>query len=98
MRKMKKIPEFTNSFFRDNFLEETKKRSPGSFVNNRIVIRDLMKEIPKPFQEFTMIDMQEYFINDIDKREIKKANKNMKKSTIIEEMKLICDEENEKDT
>ena len=83
MRKMKKIPEFTNSFFRDNFLEEVKKRSPGSFVNNRIVIRDLMKEIPKPFQEFTMIDVQDYFINDIDKREIKKVSKNTKRYMLM---------------
>ncbi len=41
-------PEFTNSFFRDKFLEEVKKRSPGSYVNNNLVIRDLLKEIPKP--------------------------------------------------
>ncbi len=69
-------PEFTNSFFREKFLDEVKKRSPGSYINNKLVIRDLLKEIPKPFIEFTMIDMQNYFIDIIDEKEIKKTSKN----------------------
>lgn len=68
--------EFENRFFIDKYLDEVKKRSPGSFVNNQIVIKYLMKEIPKPLQEFTMIDIQDYLINFIDKKEIKKTSKN----------------------
>lgn len=78
---MKEIPKFTNRFFIDNFLEEVKKRSPGSFINNQIVIRDLIKEIPKPFQEFSMIDIQDYFIRIIDKKTIRDTEINIKKNS-----------------
>lgn len=78
---MKESPKFTNRFFIDNFLEEVKKRSPGSFINNQIVIRDLIKEIPKPFLEFSMIDIQDYFIRIIDKKTIRDTEINIKKNS-----------------
>ena len=76
-------PEFTNSYLREKFLDEMKKRSPGSFRNNQLIIRDLIKEIPKPFTEFTMIDMQEYFIDIIDIQELKKTTKNNKRYMLM---------------
>ncbi|KKL89820.1 hypothetical protein LCGC14_1910820, partial [marine sediment metagenome] len=76
-------PEFTNSFFREKFLEEVKKRSPGSYINNKLVIRDLIKEIPKPFTEFTMIDMQNYFLEVIDNQKLKKTSKNSKRYMLM---------------
>jgi len=77
------MKRFENRFFIDKFLEEVKKRSPGSFVNNQIVIKYLMKEIPKPLQEFTMIDLQEYFVNIIDQQDIKKTSKNSKRYMLM---------------
>ena len=76
-------PEFTNSFFREKFLEEVKKRSPGSYINNKLVIRDLIKEIPKPFTEFSMIDMQNYFLEVIDNQKLKKTSKNSKRYMLM---------------
>lgn len=74
-------PEFTNSFFREKFLEEVKKRSPGSYVNNKLAIRDLIREIPKPFTEFRMIDIQHYFLDFIDKKTIGESEISIKKTT-----------------
>lgn len=68
--------KLTNGYFRSTYLEEVKKRSPGSYINNKLVIRDLIKEIPKPFVEITMIEIKEYFTNIIDEKEIKKTSKN----------------------
>ena len=70
------MEELTNKYFITSYLEEVSKRSMGSFNNNKHIIRDLTNHIKKPVQEITMIDIQVYFINIIDKKEIKKSTKN----------------------
>lgn len=73
------MEELTNKYFIDAYLKEVAKRSPGSFINNKLSIRDLVKYIEKPFLNITMMDIQNYLINEIDKKEIKKSTKNTKR-------------------
>lgn len=71
--------KLNNDYFIDAYLEEVKKRSPGSFANNKLIIKNLTNYIEKSFQDINMIDMQSYLINVIDKKDIKKSTKNSKR-------------------
>lgn len=73
------MENLTNDYFIASYLEEIGKRSPGSFNNNRLIIRELTKYVEKPFQNISMVDMQNYLINVIDKKDIKKSTKNTKR-------------------
>lgn len=73
------MEKLTNEYFIDAYLEEVGKRSPGSFANNRLLIQKFIESIQKPFLDITMIDIQHYLINVIDKNKIKKSTKNSRR-------------------
>lgn len=70
------MENLTNEFFITSYLDEVKKRSPGSFANNRLMIQNFTNYTKKPFLDVTMIDLQNYLINHIDKKSVKKSSKN----------------------
>jgi integrase len=73
------MEKLNNEYFIKAYLEEVAKRSPGSYANNVLIIRDLTKNIEKPFLEMSMMDIQNYLITIIDKQEIKKSTKNSRR-------------------
>ena len=70
------MENLTNEYFITSYLEEVGKRSPGSHANNKLALQHFTESIKKPFLDITMIDIQGYLINTIDKKEIKKTTKN----------------------
>lgn len=64
----------------NNYLSEKKKISDGAYRNNKCRILNALNYLQKPLEAISMLDMKNYFEDDIDKRDIKAISKNSYRS------------------
>ena len=78
------MSKLTDDYIISSFLRETKKRSDGSFSNMMVVLKNFFLNVTKPINQITIIDVRDYFVNHLDKREnLKTVSKNVKRFMLI---------------
>ncbi len=73
----------TDDYIISSFLRETKKRSDGSFNNMMVVLKNFFQNVTKPLKDITIINVRDYFVDHLDKRDIKTVSKNVKRFMLI---------------
>ena len=62
-----------------SYLNEVKKRSVGEFNNSKMLLRSFFRYVKKPIKDITMVNVKDYFENDLDKKDIKNNTKNTRR-------------------
>ena len=71
--------ELTTPGLIKSYLNEVKKRSTGEFNNSKMLLRSFFRYVKKEIKDITMVDVRDYFENDLDKKKIQNNTKNTRR-------------------